>query len=77
MWIVQLLFFLGVMYLVMRPEFIVIILVNGLNLGYVVYWRTKKAYQWMKRYYLLKTRTFEDRPVMAPPSIKPVLKKKF
>lgn len=77
MWIVQLLFFLWVMYMVMRPEYFFIMLVQGINLAHSLYWWSKKLCQRAKRFYLLKTKTFEERPVMKPPSLKTIVKKKF
>lgn len=83
-WIISFFLFLTVVYLATHPEILVRLLLEVVKVGFLVYqkvsacctrislWKRKT-----KRSILLKTKTFDDRPIMKPPSLSDLPRKKF
>lgn len=83
-WILHLFFFLGLMYVIQKPQVLLVLFFQVCKLLYwayqVMYFVSscfKRGFQSLRRYYLLKTKKFEDRVVMQPPNLSAITKKKF
>lgn len=83
-WIISFFLFLTVVYLTTHPELLVRLLLEGVKVGFIVYQKVSgccvRISYWKrktKRTILLKTKTFDDRPVMKPPSLSDLPRKKF
>lgn len=82
-WIVQLALFCTIIYFVTyHPQSLLLMLLEICKCVYYVFVKLRNikvfvttVYFKMKRYYLLKTRAYDDRPVMQPP--KPIVKSFF
>ena len=78
-WIGQFLFFCAIMYVACRPQALLSVFFQVCKCAYYIFCTLQSvkmfittAYYKLKRYYLLKTRKFENRPVMQPPT--PIVK---
>jgi hypothetical protein len=84
MWLLQLFLFLGVVYLMYRPQHLLTLFFYGCKMCYYAYQAVtgvcrlfNTCYQKCRRYYLLKTKKFEERVVMQPPNLSTLTKKMF
>lgn len=83
-WILTLFFFVWLMYVLQKTQVLLVLFFQVCKMFYWVYCFVntmcncvKVGFQRFKRYYLLKTKKFEDRVVMQPPNLSTVTKKKF
>lgn len=84
MWILQLFVFLGAVYLLYKPQLLLVLFFKGCQFLFQVYLfisyvcrQFKAWFQKLRRYYLLRTKKFEERVVMQPPNLSAAAKKRF
>lgn len=83
-WILTLFFFGCLMYVLQNTQVLLVLFFQACKMFYWVYLCLsflvryfKTGFQRLKRYYLIKTKKFEDRVVMQPPNLSTITKKKF